>query len=73
MEEKINKVLDKLRPYLIYEGGNIEFVKYEDGICYVKFTGACANCGINQYTLNDGIKEALVNEIDEIVDVKLVD
>ena len=40
MEEKINEVLDKLRPFLINDGGNIEFIKYKDGICYLKFSGA---------------------------------
>lgn len=72
MEDKINKVLDKLRPFLIYEGGNVEFVKYEDGICYISFEGACKDCVLNSVTLNDGIKEALINEIPEITDVKLV-
>ncbi len=72
MEEKINEVLDKLRPFLINDGGNIEFVDYKDGICYIKFLGACASCAINNITLNEGIKEALINEIPEIIDVKLI-
>ena len=72
MEEKINDVLDKLRPFLINDGGNVEFIKYEDGICYLKFTGACINCALNSVTLNDGIKGVLINEIPEITDVKLV-
>ena len=62
MEEKIEIILDKLRP----------FVKYEDGICYLKFLGHCATCPMMLVTLNDSIKEALINEIPEIVDVKLV-
>ena len=72
MEEKINTVLDKLRPFLINDGGNIEFVKYENGICYIKFMGACRDCALNSITLNEGIKEALINEIPEIIDVELV-
>jgi len=72
MENKINDVLEKLRPFLINDGGNIEFVKYEDGICYLKFIGACATCPMKLMTLNEGIKEALINEIPEIIDVKLV-
>lgn len=72
MEEKINAVLDKLRPFLINDGGNIEFQGFKDGICYIKFMGACANCALSNITLNDGIKEALINEIPEIIDVKLV-
>lgn len=72
MEEKINKVLDKLRPFLINDGGNVEFIKYENGICTLHFTGACLNCSLNSFTLNEGIKEALINEIPEIIDVNLV-
>ena len=72
MEEKINDVLNKLRPFLINDGGNVEFIKYEEGICYLKFTGACQNCMLNSFTLNEGIKETLINEIPEIIDVKLV-
>ena len=72
MKERIEEVLDKVRPYLINEGGNIEFVKYEDGVCYLRFLGHCATCPMMLMTLNDGIKEALINEIDEIIDVKLI-
>lgn len=72
MEKRINEVLDKLRPFLVNDGGNIEFVEYKDGVCYIKFTGSCATCPMKLMTLNQGIKEALINEIEEITDVKLV-
>ena len=72
MEQKIEEVLDKLRPFLINDGGNIEFVKYEDGVCYIRFLGACSGCPMKQMTLNEGIKEALVSEIPEITDVRLI-
>lgn len=72
MEKRINEVLDKLRPFLINDGGNIEFVKFEKGICYLKFTGACEECALNSITLNEGIKEVLVNEIPEIIDIELI-
>ena len=72
MEEKIEKVLDKLRPYLKNDGGDIEFIDYKDGICYLKFLGHCANCALMDITLNDGIKEALINEITEVTDVELI-
>ena len=72
MKEKIENILEKIRPYLINDGGDIEFVDYKDGICYLRFLGHCANCSLMNVTLNDGIKEALVNEIPEIIDVVLV-
>ena len=40
-KEKIIDVIDKIRPFLINDGGDIEFVKYEDNIVYIKMMGAC--------------------------------
>ncbi len=72
MKEKIEKVLEELRPYIMDDGGDIEFVKYEDGICYLKFLGHCATCPMQMMTLNELFKESLVNEIEEITEVKLI-
>lgn len=68
-EEKIIGIIDKLRPYLVSEGGNIEFVKYEDNIVYIRMMGACANCQMLDYTLKDGIEAAIVNEVPEVIEV----
>ncbi len=69
-EKRIIAVIDKIRPFLISDGGNIEFVKFEDGIVYVKFMGQCSNCQLIDVTLKDGIEMALVNEIPEVIEVK---
>lgn len=66
VEEKIKSVIDNLKPYLISDGGNIDFVKYEDNIVYVKLHGACANCSLIDVTLYDGIECVLKDEIPEI-------
>lgn len=63
---KIKSVIDKLRPYLLNDGGDIEFIKYEDNIVYIKMMGACANCQMLDLTLKEGIEEALMSEINEI-------
>ena len=73
IEKKINEVIDKLRPFLISDGGNIEFVKFEEGIVYIKMVGACSNCSLLDVTLKDGIESALVNEIPEVLGVVKVD
>lgn len=73
IEEKINVVIDKIRPFLISDGGNIEFVKFEDGIVYVKLMGHCSNCQLIDVTLKDGIEMALINEIPEVIGVKNID
>lgn len=70
---KILEIIDKLRPFLINDGGNIEFVKYEDNIVYIKMMGACANCQMLDLTLRDGIAAAIMNEIPEVKDVINID
>ena len=69
VEERIINEIEKLKPYLQNDGGNIEFVKFEDGIVYVKLTGACAGCSMIDFTLKDGIEAALKEEIPEINEV----
>ena len=73
IEKKIIEILDKLRPYLINDGGDIEFVKYEDGKVYVKLHGACSHCSLIDYTLKDGIEQALTSEIKEVTEVINID
>lgn len=69
IEEKIKNVLDKIRPYLENDGGNVEFIKYENGVAYVKLTGACSDCPLADNTLESGIETALTSEIPEIIKV----
>jgi len=66
IEEKIKEEIEKIRPFLMGDGGDIEFIKFEDGIVHVKLTGACAGCSMIDYTLKDGIEEILINEIPEV-------
>lgn len=73
VEERIINEIEKLKPYLQNDGGNIEFVKFEDGIVYVKLTGACAGCSMIDVTLKEGIEEILVSEIEEVKEVVKVD
>jgi Fe-S cluster biogenesis protein NfuA len=68
-EEKIISIIDELRPFLINDGGNIEFVKYEDNIVYIKMMGACSNCEMLDLTLKDGIEAAIKEEVPEVLEV----
>jgi len=72
-EEKIIEIIDKLRPFLINDGGNIEFVKYENNIVYIRMTGACANCHMLDITLKEGIEMAIIEEVPEVKEVKNID
>ena len=72
IERRINLILDKIRPLLINDGGNLEFIKFENGIVYVHLSGACEQCSMLDITLKDCIEQLLINEIPEIIEVKNV-
>lgn len=67
--EKIKEILEKIRPYLNQDGGDVEFVKFENGICYVRLKGACAGCMFADMTLQNTVEEMLVSEIPEVIKV----
>lgn len=71
-EQKIKEIIDKLRPFLINEGGNIEFVKYEDNIVYIKMMGACVNCEMLDFTLKDGIEATIIDEVPSVKEVQII-
>ncbi len=67
--QKIIQIIDELRPFLINDGGNIEFVKYEDNIVYIKMSGACASCHMLDLTLKERIEAAIKEEVPEVIEV----
>lgn len=75
MEETINeikKVIEKLRPYLQRDGGDIEYYDFKDGIVYVKMLGACAGCSMLDDTLKDGVEQILMEEVPAVLEVQNV-
>jgi len=72
-ETKIISIIDRIRPFIVSDGGNIEFVKYEDNIVYIDLTGACKDCSMIDITLKDGIEEIIINEIPEVKEVRIID
>ena len=64
--KKIEEKLDDIRVFLDIEGGDVEFIKYEDGYVYVKLLGACSHCNFLDVTLKDTIESYLKEEIPEI-------
>jgi len=69
MKEKVQEVINKLRPLLQRDGGDIELVDVNDGIVKVKLTGACGSCPMSQMTLKMGVENALKKEIPEVKEV----
>ena len=72
MQEKVEGVLDKIRPMLVRDGGNVELVDVNDGTVEVKLTGACAGCPMSTMTLKMGIEKLLKEEIPEVKEVVAV-
>ena len=70
MEEQIENVIHKLRPYLQRDGGDIEYVDFKDGIVYVRMLGACAGCTMIDDTLKDGVEQILMEEVPGVLEVQ---
>lgn len=69
--ERIEKVINKIRPYIQQDGGDVQLVDYKDGVVTVRMLGACAGCMSIDSTLTDGIQAILIDEIPEVKEVKL--
>lgn len=67
--DEVMEVLDKLRPFLQRDGGDVELVEIEDGVVKLKLMGACGSCPSSTITLKAGIERALVEEVEGIKEV----
>ena len=73
LKDKIKNALDKVRPSLQADGGDVQFIDVdEDGVVKVKLTGACAGCPMSQMTLKMGIEKILKQNVPEIDRVESV-
>lgn len=70
---EVKIILDKLRPYIQKDGGDVEFVKVEEGIVYIKMLGACEGCSSVDQTIKDGIEAYLLEEVPGIIGVERVE
>lgn len=66
MREKIEAVLNRIRPQLEADGGNVELIEVQDGTVKVRLVGACAGCPMSTLTLQTGIERILKQEIPEV-------
>ncbi|MGO4540929.1 NifU family protein [Paenibacillus sp. 2TAB19] len=69
MYDEVLDVLDKLRPFLQRDGGDVELVDVEDGIIKLRLMGACGSCPSSTITLKAGIERALLEEVEGVVEV----
>lgn len=74
LTDKIKKMVEELRPYLNMDGGDIEFIKYEDHYIYVRLSEACQSCMFQDNTLNEGVLsffQAQIPELEGVINVNL--
>lgn len=69
MKEKVEAALNKIRPALRADGGDVELVDVNDGIATVRLTGACSGCPMSTMTLQMGVERVIREEVPEIKEV----
>lgn len=72
MRENILKALEKIRPALQADGGDVELIDVVDGVVKVRLTGACGGCPMSQMTLKMGVERILKQQVPEIKSVETV-
>ena len=69
----IKQTTKKLRPYLNADGGDLDFVKFEDGIVYVRLLGACIGCSSSDDTITNSVEALLLEEVPGVIGVEVVE
>jgi len=69
MREKIEAAIDRVRPALQADGGDVELVEVKDGVVSVRLTGACGGCPMATMTLRNGIERIIKEEVPEVKEV----
>lgn len=70
--EEIKEVIKLIRPYINRDGGDIEFVKFEDGIVYVQLKGACIGCAGFDSTMSELIEDTLLERVPGVIGVESI-
>ena len=70
-EKQIITTLEKIRPFIQRDGGDISFVSFKDGIVEIKLSGACEGCSMVNETLFGGVEVILMEEVPGVIGVKL--
>ena len=69
MREKVEAALNRIRPSLLADGGDVELVDVKEGVVRLKLTGACSGCPMATMTLRCGIERVLKEEVPEVKEV----
>jgi len=69
--EQINAALDKIRPFIQKDGGDVELVEYRDGVVVIRMHGACQGCALLDDTVSNGIEAILKEEVPGVTKVEV--
>lgn len=72
-DKEIIHVLDKIRPYVQRDGGDIEYVSFKDGIVHIRMLGACSDCLMQDDTITGGVEAILLEEVEGVIGVSVVE
>jgi len=72
LQNQILQALAEIRPLIAQHLGDIEFVKFEEGIVYVRMLGTCTHCPLSQLTIKAGVEELLKSRVPEVIGVEAV-
>lgn len=72
IEQQIIQTLDKVRPFLQRDGGDLVFDSFKDGVVYVKMQGACVDCMLLDTTITDGVEMILIEEVPGVQKVEVL-
>ena len=72
-EARVRNLITKIRPYLQHDGGDVEFVRFEEGVVYVRMLGACVGCASIDLTLKDGIEAIILEDVPGVIAVEITD
>ncbi|MDY6836420.1 MAG: NifU family protein [Thermodesulfobacteriota bacterium] len=73
MKEAVQAVIEKIRPMLQADGGDVELVSVDDSVVKVRLQGACKGCPMSQMTLKNGIEKYMKKEVPQVERVEAVD
>ena len=73
LRDRIETALEQIRPNIQMDGGDVRFVRFEDGVVYIKLLGACEGCPVSSFTVKLGIEEHLKEQIPEVQEVIAVE
>ena len=72
-EAAVIRCIEKIRPFLQRDGGDVEFVSLKDNIAFVRVHGACVGCVALDYTIKDGVEAIIMDEVEGIQEVRVVE